>query len=172
MHFLAERVRHNGNNLPKDMVDYPSFSVFVRRLNFEKLNRNYVCQAEAEGRFFWCCCTRPTENQTAWTPWSFPASKVHEWFQISCWGSKHSQSFRIRMDHTVTLHLWSSMSTLISVFPQSATFKMEFLIVWRARDGQVGEGIIAMAYPSSGGPQCIWDNIFKTILAPLLVLLF
>lgn len=43
---------------------------------------------------------------------------------------------------------------LILVFPQSATFQV--YIVWRARDGQVGEGILELAYPSSG-----WATLYQ-----------
>lgn len=47
---------------------------------------------------------------------------------------------------------------------------MEVYIVWRARDRQVGEGIIEVAHPSSGWGTLYLENIFKNILEPLLFL--
>lgn len=163
MHFLAERVRHNWNNLPKDMVVYPSFAVIVRRLNY----RNRECQAETEGWFFLVHVLQKI--------------KQHEHHGLSqpqkSMNDSRSQAGAPNIGNP-SGHAWVTQSpfiwhqTLISVFLLSAACKMEFLIVWRARDGQVGEGIIEMVHPSSGGPQCIRDNVLRSILAPLLFLLF
>lgn len=82
--------------------------------------------------------------------------KIHEWFQSSGWASKHWQFLRICTDHSY-FHLLPPI--LILVFPQSATFKV--YIVWRARDGQIGEGIIELAHPSSGWATLYWDQYIQ-----------
>lgn len=148
------------------MVDYASFSVSVWSFAFKKLNWNYECQAKTEG---WLLFFGNTENQTTWANTVFSSlKKIHDWFQSSGWASKHWQFLRICTDQ---LHFISFLPPiLILVFPQSATFQV--YIVWRARDGQVGEGTIELAHPLQVGPHCIRTNILKNILEPLLFLPF
>lgn len=145
------------------MVDYPSFSVSVWSLNFKKLNRNCECQAKTEGSLLFFgnvyrksnCMNNMVfaslkksmnDSRAQAGPPNFGNSYRYVWV---------TQSPSISLPPTI----------LILVFPQSATWKTEVYIVWRARDGQVGEGIIEVAHPSSAwATLCLEQYIQKHLL--------
>lgn len=138
MHFLAQRARYDWNNLSRKWWTTLN-SQSLWSFSFKKLNKLWVSsKSQRTIVIFWKCSI---ENQTTWTTWSFSASK-NQWMIPELRLGLQTLAILKEMHGSQSPFICLLPPILILVFPQGATFKMEVYLVWRARDGQIGEGTI------------------------------